>query len=416
MSLPLIISIIFAGVCFVEILSQILVIYLRKDCPWLITSKDHVPDIDQDDLNRFVKHGWDSELGWNRKPLTERDEYSSTGNKTTFHIDQLGARKNPGFENQAPEILACGDSYTFARFVNDDETWPNQLSHNLKTNVANFGVGNYGLDQATLRLEREIKQHPTSIVLMGVVPETISRVHSYWKHYSEYGNILAFKPRFILKNEDLELLENPISTVDMFNQLELILPAVQNNDYFYETKFLKDVIKFPYSLNILKNSSRHVPLILAALKDRFKGNTQSSYAFEKVIDRNIDIAATLYKNEECLDLLSLVCKRFKSTVEQFNATPIFIMLPQIQDINRISSGDHYYLPLINKLETANLLTIDFGPLLSAVKDPSKLFVEDKYGGHYSVEGNQIVADHISKELSDLQTFADKFPDSVSLKG
>ena len=42
------------------------------------------------------------------------------------------------------------------------------------------------------------------------MPETILRVHSFWKHYLEYGNTLAFKPRFEIINDDVKLIKNPV--------------------------------------------------------------------------------------------------------------------------------------------------------------------------------------------------------------
>ncbi len=79
----------------------------------------------------------------------------------------------------------------------------------LDNGVDNFGVGNYGFDQALLRLERELPSLECRVVIMGVVPETISRVQSYWKHYFEYGNTLAFKPRFILEGD--RLVHHPLT-------------------------------------------------------------------------------------------------------------------------------------------------------------------------------------------------------------
>ena len=70
-----------------------------------------------------------------------------------------------------------------------------------QTNVLNFGVGNYGMDQAYLRLKREYDKNRTEIVILAVVPETIVRVLNVYKHYYEYGNTFGFKPRFILSKK-----------------------------------------------------------------------------------------------------------------------------------------------------------------------------------------------------------------------
>ena len=45
------------------------------------------------------------------------------------------------YNTEKQSIISCyGDSFTFCRQVNDDETWEHYLSKKLKTNVKNFAV------------------------------------------------------------------------------------------------------------------------------------------------------------------------------------------------------------------------------------------------------------------------------------
>ena len=145
----------------------------------------------------------DPELGWVRKPYSYGQENSSNGKKTQFSVNSHGARCNPGFDEKQPAILVFGDSYAFSRQVNDYEAWPHLVSKRLDLNILNFGVGNYGLDQAILRMKRELGKHTCNLTIIMVVPETICRIQSMWKHYSEYGNTFAFKPRFVLCGDKL---------------------------------------------------------------------------------------------------------------------------------------------------------------------------------------------------------------------
>jgi hypothetical protein len=69
---------------------------------------------------------------------------------------------------------------------------------NLNLHVLNYGVGNYGFDQALLRFEKN-KHIQLEITIIGIVPETINRINSIWKHYLEFGNIYGFKPSFFIK-------------------------------------------------------------------------------------------------------------------------------------------------------------------------------------------------------------------------
>ena len=215
-------AIFITGFIIIELIVRNIVKSINKDFQWLIIEKDEAPKLSKQGLRKFLLHGYDPELGWVRKPNTSHDEIGKK-ETTTWHIDERGSRKNPYLGSKESKISCYGDSFTFARQVNDDETWEYYLSELTKTNVQNFGVGNYGLDQAVLRLKREFPKNPTKIVIMGIVPDTISRILSMWKHYYEYGNTFGFKPKFKINGGNLELLKNPINTEKKFDEYEKFL-------------------------------------------------------------------------------------------------------------------------------------------------------------------------------------------------
>lgn len=363
-------------------------LWLRKSCPWLITRQDAHPKLDPRGLDSFLKHGWDSELGWIRKPNTSGAETGRNNVSTAYHIDASGARLNPSFEDQPPVILAYGDSYTFARQVDDDETWAHYLSKTLSKNVANYGVGNYGFDQALLRLEREYPSHPAPVVVIGVVPETIARIHAYWKHYSEYGNTFAFKPRFVLESGELSIKPNLINTVDKFGGIEVYLQELAEYDYFHKTKFTRDMLMFPYCISVLKNPKRTFKLMLAAFTDRL-GITNDA-AFLQVMRRNIQITRTMYRNPEGVALFAALVQRFVTFCTEQGSAPILLMIPQRMDIERIQNGDHYYQAFIDAM-SKHLTVIDAAPALLHEPDLDGQFINDQYGGHLSAAGNKLVA-------------------------
>lgn len=373
--------------------------WLRGSCPWLITWRDRSPRIDTRGLSAFMDHGWDAELGWIRKPNTQHDETGRGGVKTAYHVDQNGARVNPGFEKRAIDILAYGDSYTFARQVNDDEAWPHILSTELDANVANFGVGNYGLDQALLRLEREYERHPAKIVIIGVVPETICRIHAVWKHFSEYGNTFAFKPRFTLNASQLELVENVINTRGKYSQIDDHYENLAQNDYFYRRKFCRDIFTFPFLFTLIRNWPRNSTLILKALTDRL--NITKNTAFISVMKRNINLTAELFNSPECTDLFTRICHRFKDFCGTHDAKPILFIMPQLMDLMRIKDGNHYYKDLLTKLNE-DMMVIDLAPALLANGAVEDLYIDDHYGGHFSTFGNEVAAKTIAQACREMQ--------------
>src|SRR3989338_5586497 len=264
-----ILSVIF--LVFLEIFSYSLIKKLRQDFQWLITPDDELPILSKEGLDKFIKSGYDGELGWIRKPNTEKEETGKDG-ITKYHIGSRGSRKNPGHEKLPIKISCYGDSFLFARQVNDNETCQWHLSELTKTNVLNFSVGNYGLDQALMRLKREYPKNKTKIVVMGVVPSTIVRILCMWKHYNEYGNTFGFKPRFMIENGKLRLVKNFIDNDKKFLEYWKYLPEIRKHDYFYETKFKREMIEFPYFVSILSDPLRNIPLMFHISVSKFAGS------------------------------------------------------------------------------------------------------------------------------------------------
>ncbi len=295
-------AIFITGFIIIELIVRNIVKSINKDFQWLIIEKDEAPKLSKQGLRKFLLHGYDPELGWVRKPNTSHDEIGKK-ETTTWHIDERGSRKNPYLGSKESKISCYGDSFTFARQVNDNETWEYYLSELTKTNVQNFGVGNYGLDQAVLRLKREFPKNPTKIVIMGIVPDTISRILSMWKHYYEYGNTFGFKPKFKIYDGNLELLKNPINTEKKFDEYEKFLSYIQENDFFYKNKFKNEKISFPYSITILRNLKRNYGIInwvrkSKKTKSKNQETTKIPWDLMSIIMRiNLDWRIKLFKDK-----------------------------------------------------------------------------------------------------------------------
>ena len=390
--------ILFLGVLIIlELSFYLLVTHLRRKFQWLITPKDEIPKIDKKGLAKFIKHGYDPELGWVRKPNTFHDEYESS-RKTRYHIDDKGSRVNPN-QGALSNVISCyGDSFTFCRKVNDDETWQYYLSELANIWVLNFGVGNYGIDQALLRMKREYPKNKSKIVIMGIVPSTIVRILCVWKHYNEFGNTFGFKPRFKLKGKKLVLIKNIIDDEEKFYHLDKYIKKLQENDYFYTTKFKKEIIKFPYFLSILTNVRRNIPLISSIIwTDIFK-KTKSIYdlstynsALEIIMRINLELRYKLFKNPKAVKLLSKIIDEFIVYSKEQNFIPILLFLPQKDDVLFIKNKEFYYKKFIQK-KSKKLLTIDLTNYFLKTSNLDEFYSADsKYGDHLNKSGNKFVA-------------------------
>lgn len=382
-----------AIIVILEIFLELVVDGIRRRFQWLITKKkDYVPEINAHGLKKFLADGYDAELGWVRKPNTCHPETGRFG-QTFWHTNDIGARFNPGHE-QLPVRIACyGDSFTFCRQVNDNETWEHYLSIHTGTNVLNWGVGNHGIDQSFLRLQREHRTHPAETVIVGVVPDTISRILSIWKHYYEYGNTFGFKPRFISRDGELHLLKNPIDTADKFQRLESYLDEVKRNDYFYRNKFLKEIFSFPYLFTFLRNPVRSMQLIyfnsmasLTGTPDKYR-----SLAMQKIMDINLQWRLILYKNPDAIELFQSIISKLVSFANENDFRLIIALMPQKDDLIHIKKNGHFYQPFIEGVRK-EALVVDLAPALLALENVDAYYSDDTvYGGHFSRIGNQLVA-------------------------
>jgi hypothetical protein len=109
-------------------------------------------------------------LGWFIKPLTERREQSPEFDVTVrTNSHGLRADKDYSYEKAhgKKRVLVIGDSFTFGKGVENDETYPAFLEDLLHdTEVINLGVSAYGTDQQLLALETKgLEYHPDLVIL-----------------------------------------------------------------------------------------------------------------------------------------------------------------------------------------------------------------------------------------------------------
>ena len=375
----------------IELIIKKIVTDINSRFQWLIIKKDETPVLSKTGLENFFKHGYDQELGWNRKPNTFHEEIGKHG-KTLWNIDENGYRENPFNGKNDIKISCYGDSFTFGRQVNDNETWEYFLSKLTDSKILNFGVGNYGVDQSLLKLKNEFSKNPTEIVILGVVPDTIERILSVWKHYYEYGNTFGFKPRYKISNNNLELIKNFIDEKSKFYNYKNYLKEIQENDFFYKNKFKKEIISFPYSIRILKNFKRNIGIISRTYK--------KNQPMEIIMKKNLEWRIKLYNEKFATNLLEKIILEYVNFSKQANFKPIFIFLPQKDDILFIKNNFHYYKNTVKKIRNIqDLIYIDILQELLEYENLDELYSEDsEYGGHYSVLGNEIVAKIIHKKI------------------
>ena len=378
----------------------------------LITSKDIVPFIAKKGLYSFAIYFYDSVLGSVTKPNIANVEKHETAQgkvvTTKYSINSFGSRSNPGHEHLPTDIACFGDSITFCRHVNDDQSWQFYLSELTEHNVTNFAVGNYGVDQAFLRFKREADNGlEGSIVLIGIPPETIRRSLSCWKHYFEFGNVYNFKPRFKLEKGELKLVPNFMDNLEKYLNLKDNLKMIKKNDFFYKKKFKKYLFTFPYLFSIVRSPVRKLSLLyyygMTYLSEIVNVDWTKSIFFpkkNKIINGIKNIGGLYFdfqdkikyfQKAEIVGLTAAIIKAFSDCIRQHNKIPYVVVLPTKTDLEYIKKTQHiYYQSLIGKVSDF-VGVVDVGKALVKADSLDNIFADTGYGAHYNSEGNKVVA-------------------------
>jgi hypothetical protein len=329
--------------------------------------------------NRY--HKFSSKLGWTIKE-------NGTGKRGLYRANSCGIRSNNEYELNPPahvlRISTFGDSFTHCNDVGNSETWQAFLeSFSADLEVMNFGVAGYGLDQAYLRYAEEGFQYKSAIVFIGYYTDDIFRhVTTYWPFYSSRTGVILTKPRFIIENDELLLIPNPIRKPEeytiMLRQPREILHKIGNNDFYYSQQYASSSFDFSPTVRLSKIVANRV------------GNC---FRERIIVDG--------YYNEtsEAFRVTKKIFDKFCASVVNNNSIPVILIFPGKEDINRYRvEKTKKYLPLLLYLNSKGYQCIDFTNVLTGTGPDyatNKLF-EGK--GHYSPFANRLIATHLQEYL------------------
>jgi hypothetical protein len=382
------------GLIIFELIIQLCIKKIKNNFQWFLERKDKIPKFNQIKFENYIKKSFNKNLGWIRKSNTVG--YDTVGiKKIKFKINKNGYRQNIK-KNKKPLVVSFGGSYVFCRQVQDKDTWQEQISKNKKFNILNYGVGNYGTDQALLYYKSTKFKKDTKIAIMGIVPEHISRIQSEWKHYSEFGNIHAFKPKFYLKNNKLILKKNSLNANTKISEIQKIINKLEKTDRFYSEKFKKNIFFFPYTYRFLTNLKFNIKIFYIYLFFKNDLPKRKDLFLKAVMKRNIIEAHNFYKEKYSTDLFFSILKEFKSTALKNKQIPVIVIFPMLLDIKNYKTNIHYKNffkgPISRELPVLDL-TKNFEN-----KKFEKLFTNKIYGNHLTPKGNKYVSTIIYKFL------------------
>ena len=323
--------------------------------------------------------GYDADLGWTIKPDVAG---------TRYHSNSQGIRADYDYTLKPRDgtirISTFGDSFTHCDDVKNHQTWQAALqqSHD-KLEVINFGVPGYGLDQAYLRFKKNGTPYNAQIVLIGYMSGDIFRGVNRYRPFFQAGTGLPLaKPRFILNNNELQLLENPIPSLSHYQALiqqpKTLLSQLGINDYFYQVKYRRGALDILPSVRLVK---------------------AASYKLSPLWDKDSILRNGLYnENSEAYKVTIKTFDKFVEEARRYRSKPIIVVFPYDLSILAYRRNQtKEYAPLLDYFQSKSYDYIDIMDTFETYGRKyqlSRLF----NGRHYSELGNQIVAKHMLQYL------------------
>lgn len=330
---------------------------------------------------------FDGHLGWRPRPNLDNGPDI---------INSQGLRSRHGYpERRLPGVLriaAFGDSFVYGSEVLTDEAWPTVLERSRpNTEVLNYGVPGYGQDQIYLRFLAEGKDLEPQVVLFGVATPTLERlmmISAVFRSPGAPAYDFVKKPRFLLDDDALSLAPNDLRQLSDFQRYVEDPSSFRElgaHDYWYEP-LVHESWLFEHS---------HAARLLIA-------------AWAQLNRRLIDAERPLIgprgsgvynESSPGFTILTLILKGFAATAADWDMRPVVLILPDGFAVERMRRGERGIMdPVREFCVEAGLDFIDVKDAFLAQPseaDPRSWF---KNSFHYSVEGNQIVADWIRREI------------------
>ena len=239
-------------------------------------------------------------------------------------------------------------------------------------------------------------------ILFIVVPETIVRINTRWRHLHETGNIFGFKPKYSIDNKnELILKKNPIKN---FSDYESIFKSFKENNSFlmedpmYNYRFKKEALNIENFLKLkVPTYAKLGEYIEWRLNKNYLNNINDADGLSIRMKSNSKFSNYCYSKKNLVNLLEkLILKISKVTKKNMS---IFI-LPQLSDLKLNCKNRNIFFENfkkqydINIFDATNFLLEEMG----SKKNAESYYVEKGYGGHLNMKANQLIAKWIQDKI------------------
>ena len=325
---------------------------------------------------------FDAELGWRPKPDSGSHWYQHDwagcriGNGPLPRERTLGRRR----------AVAVGCSFTFGSEVDARDTWEAQLERLARElEVANLGVGGYGMDQALLRWRRDgIPLHPDEVWFEALPSAMLRVVTTYMPALSHWGFGASFKPRFELEHDGgLHFVPSPARNLDdvvrlMSSQSEFVA-AVGHTDRWVMSH---PAAYAPFGSSWLHRSS--IARVVLTLDEKHERDVSDEL-------RN--------PASEIFQLTQRVCRMARADAQAAGARFRIWLFPTRGELQSLDEGAAaYWTSWVEALRQDGFEVFDLTPAFQAAGGARNagLWAPET---HYSAEGNGVVARALADYLA-----------------
>ena len=304
----------------------------------------------------------DAVLGWTIAP--DRDAADGIHKSSAEGLRTMNRGTDLRSQQAQHRVALFGDSFTFGEDVPFEQSWGHFLEAHTSpgTQVLNFGVDGYGLDQAYLRFRREVNKWTPDATVLAFIQDDLYRSVGVYPFFRLTWQRPFSKPRFILNGTELKLLNVPnIPPDQIFRKSSAVeLPFLQYDANFQPTAYGWE----PHFLY-----GAYLARFIAAKFPRWSPPGPDT------------------GDEMALQLASRLIKEFVAAAHSEQTVPIVIYLPSRNDFD--GTGPVLERQLRKLLSIENIELEDTTDCVRSHVSRTELFLEGR--PHYSSAGNAAVA-------------------------
>ena len=313
---------------------------------------------------QFVADRYDGVLGWDNPKGTAPVKHVCAGHTVTETYLADRSRRTPEVAG-GRAILAVGDSFTLGAEVEDDESYPAQLSRLLGRKVINHGVGGYCPLQAVLKFRQRARDYPeVRTVVLGITREDIPRMLNSYRPalFLHTSGMFSFKPYMRGAIQAANPNGPEAAPFDVFVE--------RAGRAFREDYWALADPHFPYSLTLLDSLSRPVVRLR--------------------VHKEIGRSSALLDEADVRVALHALLEDFVAGARGLGMAPVILFIPDEPGHRDAFDG------LVTELRT----TLGARAAVTAVRDES--YQWDKYllnrNCHPSAYGYRAIAEHAARAV------------------